>query len=117
MLPSCCLQVAEEDLQRVASATGAQVQTTVNNLSPKALGTCAVFEERQVGAERYNMVTGGAVQLLPDFMLCLPGLGGTTEAVSWLEASCFAGSSNLWENLQATHINSSLTGRSQFNPT
>lgn len=51
-------QVQEEDLQRVAEATGGQIQTTVNNLSPKALGTCAVFEERQVGAERYNLFTG-----------------------------------------------------------
>ena len=41
-------QVAEEDLQRVAQATGAQVQTTVNDLDPKVLGTCNKFEERQV---------------------------------------------------------------------
>lgn len=43
----------------MAEATGGQIQTTVNNLSPKALGTCARFEERQVGAERYNLFTGG----------------------------------------------------------
>ncbi len=42
------LQVADEDLKRVASATGASVQTTVNNLDPKVLGTCATFEEVQV---------------------------------------------------------------------
>ena len=41
------VQVAEEDLKRVASATGASVQTTVNNLNPKVLGTCANFEEVQ----------------------------------------------------------------------
>jgi T-complex protein 1 subunit eta len=56
--PVCCLQVAEEDLQRVAEASGGQIQTTVNKLSPKALGTCAFFEERQVGAERYNLFKG-----------------------------------------------------------
>lgn len=57
--PSCLAQVPEEDLQRVAEATGGQIQTTVNNLSPaKALGTCQRFEERQVGAERYNLFTG-----------------------------------------------------------
>ena len=55
---SCLPQVAEEDLQRVADATGAQVQTTVNSLGEGALGTCALFEERQVGAERYNLFTG-----------------------------------------------------------
>lgn len=50
--------MAEEDLQRVAMATGGQIQTTVNNLSAKALGSCAQFQERQVGAERYNLFTG-----------------------------------------------------------
>ena len=46
----CCvgLQVQEADLHRVATATGAQVQTTVNNLSPRVLGTCEAFEEKQV---------------------------------------------------------------------
>ena len=41
-------QVAEEDLKRVAAATGGVVQSTVNNLDPKVLGTCARFEEVQV---------------------------------------------------------------------
>ena len=41
-------QVAEEDLKRVAAATGGVVQSTVNNLNPKVLGTCADFEEVQV---------------------------------------------------------------------
>lgn len=55
----CAGRVAEEDLKRVAEATHAQIQTTVNNLNiSKALGTCAQFEECQVGAERYNLFTG-----------------------------------------------------------
>ena len=36
-----------EDLGRVASATGAKVQTTVNNLDRRVLGSCATFEEKQ----------------------------------------------------------------------
>ena len=32
----------------MASATGGVVQSTVNNLDPKVLGTCADFEEVQV---------------------------------------------------------------------
>ena len=40
-------QVAEEDLQRVAQATGAAVQTTVNGLDPRVLGSCRHFEEVQ----------------------------------------------------------------------
>ena len=41
-------QMQEADLHRVAVATGAQVQTTVNNLNPRVLGTCTSFEEKQV---------------------------------------------------------------------
>ena len=36
------------DLHRVAAATGAQIQTTVNKLDAKVLGSCADFEEKQV---------------------------------------------------------------------
>lgn len=54
----CAGRVPEEDLRRVADATGAQVQTTVNALTPGALGRCGRFEEKQVGAERYNLFTG-----------------------------------------------------------
>jgi hypothetical protein len=35
-------------MERVFKATGARVQTTVNNLDPAVLGTCAEFEEKQV---------------------------------------------------------------------
>ena len=45
MLP---MQVQESDMHRVATATGAQTQTTVNNLNPKVLGRVEAFEEKQV---------------------------------------------------------------------
>ena len=51
----CAGRVPQEDLMRVAKATGAQIQTTVNGLTPKVLGTCGEFEEVQLGAERYNL--------------------------------------------------------------
>lgn len=56
----CAGRVGAADMNRVASATGAKVQTTVHGLEPDsaALGTCEVFEEKQVGAERYNLFTG-----------------------------------------------------------
>lgn len=41
-------------MERVAKATGAKVQTTVNNLDVKALGTCEKFEERQVGGATWG---------------------------------------------------------------
>lgn len=54
----CAGRVAEEDLQRVASATGASVQTSVNNIVPEVLGLCEIFEENQVGNERFNIFSG-----------------------------------------------------------
>jgi T-complex protein 1 subunit eta len=51
-------RVVDEDLKRVAKATGASVQTTVNNVIPDVIGTCELFEERQVGGERYNLFSG-----------------------------------------------------------
>jgi len=54
----CAGRVPEEDLKRVCKATGAIVQTTVNNIIPSVLGTSALFEEKQIGANRYNIFTG-----------------------------------------------------------
>jgi len=45
-------------LRRVTKATGAAIQTSVTNLLPENLGTCALFEERQIGSKRYNIFTG-----------------------------------------------------------
>eukprot|EP00002_Diphylleia_rotans_P025656 TRINITY_DN507_c0_g1_i1.p1 TRINITY_DN507_c0_g1~~TRINITY_DN507_c0_g1_i1.p1 ORF type:complete len:562 (+),score=144.87 TRINITY_DN507_c0_g1_i1:86-1771(+) len=53
----CAGRVAEEDLQRVAKATGGLVQTSIHNLTADILGSCGLFEERQVGGERYNFFT------------------------------------------------------------
>lgn len=58
----CAGRVPEEDMQRVCRAVGGHVQTTVNSIAeadrPSILGTCALFEEVQIGNERYNMFTG-----------------------------------------------------------
>eukprot|EP00007_Cunea_sp_BSH-02190019_P005662 CAMPEP_0174236364 /NCGR_PEP_ID=MMETSP0417-20130205/5516_1 /TAXON_ID=242541 /ORGANISM="Mayorella sp, Strain BSH-02190019" /LENGTH=528 /DNA_ID=CAMNT_0015314993 /DNA_START=12 /DNA_END=1594 /DNA_ORIENTATION=- len=54
----CAGRVDEADLRRVEKATGAKVQTSVSHLSAGVLGSCALFEERQVGRERYNLLTG-----------------------------------------------------------
>lgn len=51
----CAGRVTNEDINRVAKSTGAVLQTTVNNVAPNVLGTCGRFEERQIGAERYNL--------------------------------------------------------------
>ncbi len=51
----CAGRVPNEDINRVAKSTGAVLQTSVNNISPDVLGTCGKFEEKQIGAERYNL--------------------------------------------------------------
>lgn len=51
----CAGRVTNDDLQRVAKATGAVVQSTVNGLTKDVFGKCGLFEEVQVGAERYNL--------------------------------------------------------------
>jgi len=53
----CAGRVEGDDLQRTAIALGAQVQTTVNGLTPDVLGTCGEFKEVQLGAERMNLFT------------------------------------------------------------
>eukprot|EP00667_Euglena_gracilis_P007729 EG_transcript_7809 len=53
----CAGRVADEDMKRVCKATQASVLTTVSKVTPECLGTCGRFEERQVGAERYNLFT------------------------------------------------------------
>lgn len=51
----CAGRVGSEDINRVAKSTGAIIQTTVNNVTKDVLGTCGRFEEKQIGAERYNL--------------------------------------------------------------
>jgi len=51
----CAGRVPNEDLARVAKATGAKIQSTVTKLTPDNLGTCGKFEEKQIGSQRYNL--------------------------------------------------------------
>merc|ERR1712118_211755 len=51
----CAGRVETDDLERTRSATGAEVQTTVQGISKDVLGSCGEFEEKQIGGERYNL--------------------------------------------------------------
>lgn len=53
----CSGRVASEDLNRVIKAVGGSIQTSVSDLKEEHLGTCGVFEEKQIGNERYNLFT------------------------------------------------------------
>merc|ERR1711962_740538 len=54
----CAGRVTEEDLNRTMKSCGGSIQTTVHDLNDTTLGQCALFEEKQVGGERYNFFTG-----------------------------------------------------------
>ena len=53
----CSGRVDPEDLNRVIKAVGGSIQTSVSDLNPEHLGTCGIFEEKQIGNERYNLFT------------------------------------------------------------
>jgi T-complex protein 1 subunit eta len=53
----CAGRVDDKDLERVHQATGAVMQASTSDLTPEVLGSCGLFEERQVGDERYNIFT------------------------------------------------------------
>ena len=53
----CAGRVAEEDMDKVSRTTGGKIQSTLNGLTPNVLGTCGLFEEVQLGAERFNFFT------------------------------------------------------------
>lgn len=54
----CAGRVQEDDLKRTQKACGGAIITTVENLNESVFGTCEVFEENQIGSERYNFFTG-----------------------------------------------------------
>jgi T-complex protein 1 subunit eta len=48
----CAGRVAEDDLKRTMRACGGNILTTCSDLNDQNLGTCGLFEEKQVGSER-----------------------------------------------------------------
>jgi len=79
----CAGRVEAGDMERTRRATGAAVQTTVTTSDAdaltNALGTCGRFEEKQIGAERWNLflhcketrsatllIRGGAAQFVDE---------------------------------------------------
>lgn len=70
----CAGRVTEEDLNRTMRSCGGAIQTTVHDLNDTTLGQCALFEEKQVGGERYNFFTG-----VPKSMSCTIILRGGAE--------------------------------------
>lgn len=42
-------------MKRIMKATGGRLQTTVTDIREEMLGECGEFEEKVIGAERYNL--------------------------------------------------------------
>jgi len=53
----CAGRVPKKVCRRIAAATGAIRQTSINDLTEDVLGTCGLFEETQVGSDRFNIFT------------------------------------------------------------
>ncbi|XP_063694503.1 T-complex protein 1 subunit eta-like isoform X1 [Bolinopsis microptera] len=54
----CAGRVTQEDLNRTVKACGGTILTTVNDIRDQDMGLCQLFEEVQIGNERYNLFTG-----------------------------------------------------------
>lgn len=79
----CAGRVSRDDMSRVEQAVGAAVQSTCSDILPSHVGTCAKFEERQIGGERYNLFTG-----CPQARTCTLVLrGGSEQFISEVERS------------------------------
>lgn len=70
----CAGRVNDGDMKRVAVSTNGSIQTTTNGLTESILGTCGLFEENQVGGERFNLFTK-----CPSELTCTIVLRGGTE--------------------------------------
>lgn len=79
----CAGRVEDGDIKRVAKATGATVQTSTNGIFEGVLGTCAEFEEKQVGDERFNLFTGCPNSLTSTMVL----RGGSEQFIAESERS------------------------------
>lgn len=79
----CAGRVSNEDMDRVIKAVGGRIQSTCSNIDEKDLGTCEVFEEVQIGSERYNVFKG-----CPQTKTCTLILrGGAEQVIAEVERS------------------------------
>lgn len=65
----CAGRVPEEDLKRTMKACGGTILTTVQDIKDSDLGKCEVFEEKQIGGERFNFFYDGECAKACTFIL------------------------------------------------
>lgn len=54
----CAGRVEKADMVRIIKATGGKEQSVVSDIRVEMLGNCQIFEEKTIGAERFNLFTG-----------------------------------------------------------
>lgn len=79
----CAGRVSSDDMDRVILAVGGSIQSTTTDIREEHLGTCDVFEEMQIGSERYNLFQG-----CPRAKTCTLLLrGGAEQVIAEVERS------------------------------
>ncbi|ODV92175.1 hypothetical protein CANCADRAFT_83554 [Tortispora caseinolytica NRRL Y-17796] len=79
----CAGRIPSDDLDRVVKAVGGSIQSTCSDIKPEHLGTCESFEEKQIGADRYNLFEG-----CPEAKTCTLILrGGAEQFIAEVERS------------------------------
>ncbi|KAK5964081.1 chaperonin-containing T-complex subunit CCT7 PWA37_004424 [Arxiozyma heterogenica] len=79
----CAGRVSGDDMDRVIKAVGGSIQSTTTDIKPEYLGTCDLFEEMQIGSERYNLFKG-----CPKAKTCTLLLrGGAEQVIAEVERS------------------------------
>ncbi|ODV81645.1 uncharacterized protein CANTADRAFT_3731 [Suhomyces tanzawaensis NRRL Y-17324] len=79
----CAGRVASEDMDRVLKAVGGRILSTCSGITSDDLGTCANFEEVQIGSQRYNFFKG-----CPEAKTCTLVLrGGAEQVIAEVERS------------------------------
>jgi len=79
----CAGRVSSSDMNRVIQAVGGSIQSSSTNIKSEHLGTCEIFEEVQIGSERYNLFKG-----CPEAKTCTLILrGGAEQVIAEVERS------------------------------
>lgn len=79
----CAGRIPIDDLKRVIQSVGGSIQSTTSDIKESHLGSCESFEERQIGAERYNVFQGGLKSKTCTMIL----RGGAEQFISEVERS------------------------------
>lgn len=79
----CAGRVSSEDMNRVLKAVGGALQSTTSDICQEHLGTCASFEEVQIGSERYNLFQGCPEAKTSTLLL----RGGSEQVIAEVERS------------------------------